>query len=159
MANDECVQEAVVHLGVLLCLPDEAVAAAMARLTPRGRDRLAEALRRAESGVQGHSESRGGQHIGMAAHDGLAPHSHEVRPDHRGVELLEPGGPAGALGLGVPYAPANPDTGIKVCPACCSLFPEEYGEHGELLTSNYTDHYVREHASLPDAPGGPRESS
>jgi hypothetical protein len=28
-------------------------------------------------------------HVGMHAHDGLAPHSHEVRPDHRGVERMQ----------------------------------------------------------------------
>jgi hypothetical protein len=30
-------------------------------------------------------------HTELAAHDGLAPHSHEVRPDHLGVALDSPG--------------------------------------------------------------------
>jgi hypothetical protein len=31
----------------------------------------------------------------MAAHDGWKPHSHEVRPDHTGVERAGPDDPAG----------------------------------------------------------------
>lgn len=34
------------------------------------------------------------QHTGTAAHDGYAPHSHEIRYDHRGVPRVEPA-PAG----------------------------------------------------------------
>jgi hypothetical protein len=36
------------------------------------------------------------QHTGMAAHDGYAPHSHEIRRDHRGVPRVEPA-PAGTV--------------------------------------------------------------
>ena len=34
-------------------------------------------------------------HTGMEAHDGYAPHSHEVRPDHLGIDrngIIMPGG-------------------------------------------------------------------
>lgn len=32
----------------------------------------------------------GNLHVGLQAHDGYAPHSHEVRPDHAGVQAQWP---------------------------------------------------------------------
>lgn len=37
------------------------------------------------------------QHTGMEAHDGFAPHSHEVRPDHLGVAVDIPRTGAGGI--------------------------------------------------------------
>lgn len=155
------VQRAAASLDEVLSLPDSALEAAVRLLKPVERRRLSEALRGVESAVQRESdavaewselmgqEPQAAQHAGMQAHDGYVAHSHEVRADHLGVERIEPDGPPGVLGLGIPYAWTDPVTGVRQCPLCEADFAEDYGLDAERVSDNYGDHYRQWHASLP----------